>query len=295
MTEWKRIVLLGASGQLGTDLRRVLGADGALELVPVVRTQLDVSDIGRIVPFLQSLLPFDVLINCTSYHKTDECEDQAEKAFAINALAPREMARFCADAGVRLVHFTTDYVFAGDTGQACGEDDPTWPLNVYGVSKSAGEQLIRAYAGERYWIIRVSSLFGEAGASGKGGNFVETMIRLARAGGPITVVDDQIMSPTHTLDIAKAVRAMLRREEEPPCGIYHCSGEGACSWYSFAREIFAQLQLDVRLSPVSSGSYATKAKRPAYSVLQPGKLRSFYPMPRWQDALAEYLQIKHPR
>ncbi|MDF2815665.1 MAG: dTDP-4-dehydrorhamnose reductase [Paenibacillus sp.] len=295
-----RIVLLGANGQLGTDLCRVFANEPDMDLVPLLRKDLDVANVGAIAPFLQELDTFDVLINCTSYHKTDECEDYAERAFTINSLAPWEMAKYCASASSRgsasgspplFIHFTTDYVFGGRGSEPYTEDDATNPINVYGASKASGEQLIQAY-GKRYYIFRVSSLFGVAGASGKGGNFVETMIRLAREGKAITVVNDQFMSPTHTLDIAKAVTSLIRNKTSEP-GIYHCSGEGACSWYEFADEIFRRLGIQANLSPGSAGNLTTRAKRPSYSVLDNSKLNAIHKMPHWKDALDEYIRIKH--
>ncbi|MDF2667920.1 MAG: dTDP-4-dehydrorhamnose reductase [Paenibacillus sp.] len=309
-----RVVLLGANGQLGTDLSRLLAADPDVELVPVLRKDLDVSNIQEIAPYLHKLSPFDVLINCTSYHKTDECEDFAERAFTVNSLAPWEMAKYCASAvslaassfgspsgsGLnaqapagtpRFIHFTTDYVFGGCQTEPYIENEPTDPVNVYGASKASGEQLIQAY-GKLYFIFRVSSLFGVAGASGKGGNFVETMIRFAREEKEITVVDDQFMSPTHTLDIARAVVALLRSKHSEP-GIYHCSGEGACSWFEFAVEIFNRMGISAKLSSGSISTLASKARRPAFSVLDNSKLKPIHQMPHWKDSLDEYIRIKH--
>ncbi|MEF3307230.1 dTDP-4-dehydrorhamnose reductase [Paenibacillus sp. GYB003] len=285
----KRIVLLGANGQLGTDIRRAFG-DSPAELVPLYRNQIDVERTADIGAFLRELGPFDALINCTSYHKTDECEDFAEKSFAVNALAPREMAKACADAGAVLIHFTTDYVFDGRKRTPYREPDATSPLNAYGVSKAAGEHFVAAHH-DKYFIFRVSSLFGTAGASGKGGNFVETMLRVAAGGAPLRVVGDQIMSPTHTLDIAETVKTFLT-EGVDDYGIYHCSGEGECSWHDFAAEIFRQRGVSADLREVASTEYKTKARRPAYSVLDNGKLRRIRPMPHWTDALRSYFRLK---
>lgn len=284
----KRIVLLGANGQLGSDIRLAL-RDAPVELVALGRADLDVERTERIGGMLHQLGPHDALINCTSYHKTDECEDFAAKAFVVNALAPREMARACAATGTTLVHVTTDYVFDGRKRLPYVEEDATSPLNAYGVSKAAGEHFVVAHH-EKAFVLRVSSLFGTAGASGKGGNFVQTMLRLAADGTPLRVVSDQIMSPTHTLDIARAIRTMLM-EQVNDYGIYHCSGEGACSWYEFAEEIFRQMGVQADLEPVSSSAYPTKARRPAYSVLGGEKLGRFHRMPDWQEGLAEYVRL----
>lgn len=287
----KRIVLLGANGQLGTDIRRVF-AGAPADLVPLYRKDLDVERTETIGGFLRELGRFDALINCTSYHKTDECEDDPLKTFAVNALAPREMAQACAETGAALVHFTTDYVFDGRKRTPYREEDATSPLNVYGVSKAAGEHFVAAHH-DRHYIFRVASLFGTAGASGKGGNFVETMLRLAARGAALRVVDDQVMSPTHTLDIAEAVKAFLLRDA-PDYGIYHCSGEGECSWHEFAADIFRQSGVAADLRPVPSAEYPAKARRPAYSALDNGKLNAIRPMPHWTDALALYLRLREP-
>lgn len=286
----RRIVLLGANGQLGSDIRTVFAEAGDFHLIPVLRDDLDVSELHRIDPFLSGLGDFDYVINCTSYHKTDECEDYPEKAFRINSLAPWEMAKYCSRHGKALVHFTTDYVFGNSRSVPIKEEDATEPLNTYGISKAAGEHYIKSCL-DRHFIIRTSSLYGTAGSSGKGGNFVETMIGLGRRGIPLKVVDDQIMSPTHTLDIARAIAAIVA-QDCPEFGVYHISGEGQCSWYGFAKEIFSQIKLEADLTPVSSAEYATKARRPAYSVLDNGKINSIYRMPRWEQALSEYLSRK---
>lgn len=285
----KRIVLLGANGQLGTDIRRVF-RDAPAKLVPLGRTDIDVEQTGRIGELLRGIGPYDALVNCTSYHKTDECEDYAAKAFAVNALAPREMAKACFDAGAALIHITTDYVFDGRKRTPYREEDATAPLNAYGVSKAAGEHFVAAHH-DKFFILRVSSLFGTAGASGKGGNFVETMLRLAAGGAPLRVVNDQIMSPTHTRDIAETIRTLLL-EGVNDYGIYHCSGEGECSWHDFAAEIFRQRGVEADLRPVAASEFPTKARRPAYSVLDNGKLARIRPMPPWRESLRDYFRLK---
>ncbi|TNJ60642.1 dTDP-4-dehydrorhamnose reductase [Paenibacillus hemerocallicola] len=285
----KRIVLLGANGQLGTDIRRVF-RDAPVDLVPLYRGDIDVEQTERIGGVLRGIGPYDALINCTSYHKTDECEDYAAKAFAVNTLAPREMAEACGEAKAVLVHITTDYVFDGRKRTPYLEEDATSPLNAYGVSKAAGEHFVAAHH-DKFFILRVSSLFGTAGASGKGGNFVETMLRVAAGGAPLRVVNDQIMSPTHTLDIAESIK-MLLMEGVDDYGIYHCSGEGECSWHDFAAEIFRQRGVVADLRPVTCSEFPTKARRPAYSVLDNGKLNRLRPMPHWSDALRDYFRLK---
>jgi dTDP-4-dehydrorhamnose reductase len=284
----KKILLLGANGQLGTDIHFVFSSFPQYELIDVYRNALDLEK-DDIRTFL-SQVEFDILINCTSYHKTDQCEDFPTKSLAINSLAIWEIAKYCREHGKVLFHFTTDYIFDGKKNQPYKEEDTPNPLNVYGISKLTGEQFIQNYHDQSF-IFRVSSLFGKAGLSGKGGNFVETMIQLGKQGKTIRVVNDQVMSPTHTLEVAKAVFTFIDQNIRD-YGVYHCSGEGECSWYEFANEIFEQLNMKVDLVPVSQADYPTKAKRPSYSVLDNTKINEIYQMANWKNSLTEYLYRK---
>jgi dTDP-4-dehydrorhamnose reductase len=284
----KKILLLGANGQLGSDIHSVFSSFFEYKVIQVYRKDLDLEK-SDIQAFL-SQIDFDVLINCCSYHKTDECEDFPEKSLAINSVAIWEMAKFCQYHGKVFIHFSTDYVFNGKNNHPYKEEDHPQPLNVYGISKFTGEQLIQNYH-DKYFIFRVSSLFGEAGSSGKGGNFVETMIQLGQQGKTIKIVNDQVMSPTHTLEIAKAVFSFVETNVKD-YGVYHCSGEGECSWYEFAKEIFHQLKMKVDLVPVSHTEYPTKAIRPLYSVLDNSKINKIFPSMIWQDSLNDYLRRK---
>lgn len=285
----KRIMLLGANGQLGTDLCRVLQSK-RYELIPITRKQLDVEHAHRIPDFFSTFSNINYVINCTSYHKTDEAETNFSKAFKINTEAVAELAKQCHRMSSTLIHISTDYVFDGKKRRPYTEKDLPGPLNVYGNSKLAGEYAVQAYH-DKYFIFRVSSLFGIAGSSNKGGNFVETMLRLSKQGQTIQVVNDQRMSPTHTLDVAKAIETFIRTEMND-YGIYHCSGQGSVSWYEFATEIFVCLGKPVPVVPVPSIKFPSVAKRPKYSVLDNAKLNRFYGMPRWQDALREYMREK---
>ncbi|MEI7028263.1 dTDP-4-dehydrorhamnose reductase [Paenibacillus sp. y28] len=286
----KKILLLGANGQLGTDLNLIFSEVRDVQLINAYRSDIDMEFPEQVSPYLEKRGDFDVVINCTSYHKTDECEDFPLKAFSINSASVAELAKYCNKNNKVLFHISTDYVFSGKKDIPYSEIDREEPLSVYGNSKLAGEHFIQSYH-DKYFIFRVSSLFGQAGASGKGGNFVETMIKLAKEGKPLKVVSDQIMSPTHTLDIARALCDFIVKDVNQ-YGIYNCSGEGQCSWYDFAREIFLKTNMDVELSPVLSNEYKTKARRPKYSVLDNRKINQFYPMPLWQEALEEYLLLK---
>lgn len=286
-----KVLLLGPNGQLGHDIQQAHAADAkGIELIPFGRAQLDVSDPSKIEEAL-SAVEFDALVNCTSYHKTDEVEDNGSLAMAVNAHAPQAMAKLCADKGARFLHISTDYVFGGDKGRSTPltESDPTAPVNVYGASKAFGETLA-SLAGDPA-ILRVSSLYGVAGASGKGGNFVETMIRFGRERGALKVVEDQIMAPTATADIAGVILRMLAESVAP--GIWHVAGGGAASWYEFAREIIRMAGVEAEVSPCASDAFPTRALRPAYSALSTEKLAAAYaPMPPWQESLERYLRAK---
>lgn len=287
-----KVLLLGPNGQLGHDIRRLHEQEGGpFELIAVSRKQLDVAVAGMIEKTLAAE-DFDVLINCTSYHKTDEVEDNATSAFAVNTHAVQAMAQICATKRTRLIHISTDYVFGGDVTRTrpLREDDPVAPVNVYGASKAMGETLARL-ATDDVVILRVASLFGVAGASGKGGNFVETIIRRGRETRTLRVVDDQIMSPTAAADVARVVMKMVRDGCSP--GLYHVVNSGAASWFDFARSIIHLAGIDADVVPCRTQAYPTRAMRPRYSVMDNTRISaSFGEMPTWQSSLEDYLRRK---
>jgi len=284
------VAIIGSKGQLGTDLQPALAAH---RLTGLAHDDLDVTDLERARARLGELRP-DVVINTSAYHKVDICEDTPVESFAVNATGAYHLARLAAELDFTLVHFSTDYVFRGDGAVPCRETDATEPISVYGASKLAGEKLVCAYA-PRHFVIRSTGLYGVAGASGKGGNFVETMIRLGKAG-PVRVVDDQVMTPTATADLAAAVAQLLDRQgsAEVPYGVYHITSGGQCSWYVFAKTIFELCGMDVDLTPITTAESGSKARRPAFSVLDHGKwMRAgFAELRPWREALGEYLRAK---
>lgn len=289
-----KVLLLGPGGQLGGDIRRAHEAAGApFELIPFGRGRLDVADPAAVAATLADR-DFDALVNCSSYHRTDEVEDNAGLAFAVNAHGVAALAAACAAKGATFLHVSTDYVFGGDPARRTplAEDAALAPVNVYGASKAMGETLARLACPEAL-ILRVASLFGVDGASGKGGNFVETMLRFGREKGALRVVDDQIMSPTATADAAAAILGLLARDAE--AGVYHVvNSGGGVSWFDFAREIIRAAGVDAAVEPCPSSEYPTRAMRPAYSALDNGRLAATLgtPMPDWRDALARYLAAK---
>jgi dTDP-4-dehydrorhamnose reductase len=277
-----RVLITGAGGQLATELQRAL-ADH--DLIPQSRAQLDVTRRAEVREAISSSRP-DVVINTAAFHRVDDCEVEPERAFAANALSPRNLALACADAGAALLHLSTDYVFDGAQAEPYREEDTARPLNVYGASKLAGEKLVRT-ALPRHYVVRTAGLFG-SGASGKGGNFVTTMLRLAREGRDIRVVDDQRLSPTSARHLADKLAWLIGTESY---GLYHITNAGDCSWYELARAVFEGAGLTPCLKPTTTEAFGARAKRPAYSVLAHAALERLgaEDLPHWREALREYL------
>lgn len=279
-----RILITGGNGQLSHDLQRALIGH---EVHALPRRRLDVCDSGQATATFKALKP-DVLINTAAFHRVDDCETQQELAFATNALAVRHLARLCEEHAALFVHFSTDYVFGGqDKRSPLTESDLPAPLSVYGTSKLAGEYLAQL-TWSRSLVVRTCGLYGVAGASGKGGNFVQTMLRKAREGAALRVVDDQECTPTATKDLAQKVARLLTQDVT---GIVHITNAGSCTWYEFAKAIFACAGVEADLSPSTSKEYVTPAVRPPYSVLARGRLAALAQddLRPWQTALADYL------
>jgi dTDP-4-dehydrorhamnose reductase len=284
-----RIVLIGANGQLGSDLVKVLQPVHEKYLTPLTHADVEVTDTKSVEAVMQKYRP-EVVLNMAAFHKVDVCEDEVEQTFAVNVYGVRYLALACRAHDATLVHMSTDYVFGGDEARNAPyvETDTPAPINVYGVSKLAGECFVR-YLLDRYFIFRVTGLYGVAGSSGKGGNFVELMLRLAREGKDIRVVDDQRMTPTYTVHLARQIAAVIETEYY---GLYHATSRGDCTWYEFAAEIFRQSGLSPNLSRARTGDFGEKATRPAYSVLENKTLQKIGMdmMHPWQEALAAYLE-----
>lgn len=284
-----RIAILGANGQLGTDLKQQAERRRGTEAVALTRADCDVTDPAAISAALEPLT-VDALVNCAAYNRVDDAESNAEAAMAINGQAGKTIAEICSHKRIRLVHVSTDYVFDGRGDRAYREDDAPAPLSVYGASKLMGESLARAIH-EDALIFRVASLFGVAGSSGKGGNFVETMIRVGREKGALRVIDDQFMSPTATADVAWMILEALECGVAP--GIYHAVNIGQASWFEFARRIIERAGVGATVDPIPASEWPTAARRPAHSVLDNAKLAGrIGPIPHWHDALDRYLEAK---
>ena len=277
-----RVLVTGAKGQLGRDLMNELKRQG-LEGIGVDVEEMDITDPEKCRSVIGQA-GADAVIHCAAYTAVDAAEDQAELCRKINGEGTRNVAEACRDAGVKLMYISTDYVFDGEGTRPWEPDDERAPLNVYGQTKYEGELAIEELL-DRYYIIRIAWVFGAAGK-----NFIKTMLRLGREKGAVSVVNDQVGSPTYTYDLARLLVDMVQTEHY---GRYHATNEGECSWYEFACEIFRQAWLEVQVTPVSSEAFAAKAKRPANSRMSKEKLteKGFVRLPDWQDALKRFLKV----
>ena len=279
-----RIALIGANGQLAHDLILTLNEDTVSKLT---HRDIEVSQYESVKTVLEPLEP-EVVINTAAYHRVDEAEEHPDLATKVNADGASNLARVCNNLNAALVHLSTDYVFSGKKGEPYIEADEVDPVNVYGSSKVAGELDIQL-SWHRHFIVRTSGLYGLAGSSGKGGNFVETMLRLAESGKPIKVVDDQVLTPTSTKGLAQQIGVLIRTESY---GLYHATCQGQCSWYEFALEIFRQKGLEPDVSPQTTAESGAKATRPSYSVLENKGLKTIGldRLIPWEEALSVYLE-----
>lgn len=284
------IAVLGSQGQLGRDLCPRLPG----EVVPLTRADIDLARPETIAPALEHLRPA-VLVNCAAYNFVDKAETETDAAFAANAWGVRALARACRTTGCKLVHFSTDYVFGLDPTrtQPLTEDDPPGPVSVYGLSKLAGEYLVRA-EDANHLVIRTCGLYGVWGSGGKGGNFVETMLRVAGQGKPLRVVNDQRCTPSYTADVATATAGLIAANA---AGLFHVTSGGSCTWYELAAEVFRQTGVKADLTPITTAEFGAPARRPAFSVLSNAKLATVgvaAPRP-WPEALAVYLVERQAR
>lgn len=285
-----RTVVLGAPGQLGRDLVPRLAG----EVVPLGRTDVDLADTAALRAKLTGLRA-DAVVNCAAYNFVDQAEAEPAAAFGVNAWAVRELAIICRELDCTLVHFSTDYVFGLDAARATPltESDPPGPVSNYGLSKLTGEYLVRSIC-PKHFVIRTCGLYGVWGSGGKGGNFVETMLRLAGQGKPIRVVNDQRCTPSFTADVADATVALIATGAH---GLYHVTNGGDCTWYELARETFRLAGSSVELVSITSAEFAARARRPSYSVLSSADLEAagVRPPRPWTDALRSYLAARTQR
>lgn len=284
-----KILITGADGQLGTDLCIALQAH---ELVRLTIADGDIAEPGFIRDQALRHRPA-VIINTASFVRVDDCEDQRELAFRVNSLGASNVALAAQEIQAKLVHISTDYVFGGEAVPRLTpylEDDEAVPCNTYGASKQEGDNYVRALC-SNHVIVRSSALFGVAGAMGKGGNFIETILKLAKERPELRVVNDQVFSPTYTRDLAVKIGQVIGTDFR---GIIHVTNSGVCSWYDFAVEILGQAGLKAPVIPITSAQFPQKARRPAYSVLGHGVLQKLGmdDLRSWQAALQHYLSAK---
>jgi dTDP-4-dehydrorhamnose reductase len=283
------VAVFGSGGQLGRDLCPLLA-----DAITLTRADADLIDPVAVAGLLRQLRPA-VVVNCAAYNFVDKAEAEPEAAFAVNAWAVRGLATACRDIGAKLVHVSSDYVFGLDADRSLplSEDDLPGPVSVYGLSKLAGEYLVRSIT-PNHLVVRTCGLYGVWGSGGKGGNFVETMLRLAGQGKPLRVVNDQRCTPSYTRDVAAAIAELIRRDAT---GVVHVTNGGDCTWHEFAATIFRLSGVSVDPQPTTSQEYRAAARRPTYSVLRCNTLPGFgvTPLRPWQDALAAYLAERRTR
>ena len=278
-----RALVTGVKGQLGFDVMNELAKRG-YEGVGVDVDEMDITDAAAVDRVIKES-HVDSVVHCAAWTAVDAAEDNVEMCRKVNALGTENIAKVCKELDIPMIYFSTDYVFDGEGTRPWEPDDPVVePLNVYGLTKYEGEQAVEKYL-DKYYIVRIAWVFG---VNGK--NFIKTMLNLGKTHDTLTVVNDQIGTPTYTYDLARLVVDMLEKEEY---GKYHVTNEGGyISWYDFAKEIFKQAGMDVKVEPVSAEQYKAKAKRPSNSRLEKKKLdeHGFKRLPTWQDALSRYLK-----
>ncbi len=279
-----KIAIIGGNGQLGTDLTEVLSKEN--EVIPLSHADIEITDSNSIKNVLESLRP-DMLINTAAYHVVPEAEKFPEKAFLVNSAATLYLARACQDAGIRLLHYSTDYVFDGEKKSPYIETDTPNPLNVYANTKLSGEYFALNNCDKAY-VVRVSGIYGKVPSRVKGGNFVSTIIKLANEKPEVRVVNDEILTPTPTKEIAIATNELIQKDA---FGLYHMSCAGEVSWYEFAKTIWDTLKLQTPLHKASINDFPLVVKRPFYSVLDNKKLiaSGVIALPDWKNGLQQFL------
>ncbi|MDD5543254.1 MAG: dTDP-4-dehydrorhamnose reductase [Acidobacteriia bacterium] len=296
-----KVLIIGANGQLGSELVTAFERD---VVVALAHKDLDITDHEASARLFERARP-DVVINTSAYHQVDLCETTAGRAFEVNAFAVRHLAQLCRQHDALFLHTSTDYVFDGSKGRPYLEEDAPNPQSVYATAKLAGEYFVR-HECPRHWVVRTCGLFGDAGRSSKGYNFVDLMLRLQKEQKPIRVVNDQVLAPTRAREAARKMYELIQYERRHRSGenlgleshelygIVHITAKGECSWFEFARTVFEEMGLTANLSPTTSEKFGAAAKRPSYSVLAHGKLAQLKmdDMEDWRDGLRIYLAEK---
>lgn len=276
-----KVLVTGVKGQLGYDVVNELKKRGHVP-VGVDVEEMDITDASKVEEVIEHEMP-DAVVHCAAYTAVDAAEDNVDICRKVNGEGTENIAKVCGKFDIKLIYISTDYVFDGEGTHMWQPDDQRNPLNVYGQTKYEGELAVEKYT-EKYFIVRIAWVFG---VNGK--NFIKTMLNLGSTRDELNVVNDQVGSPTYTYDLAKLLVDMV---ESDKYGKYHATNEGLCTWCEFAKEIFKQAGMNVKVNPVSSEEFPTKAKRPHNSRMSKDKLEAngFERLPRWEDALGRYLK-----
>lgn len=280
-----RVLITGAKGQLGSDLLKELSKRN-IDGIGIDIEDLDITDekaTRQVIEGIHAKNALDGIIHCAAYTAVDNAEDNEALVTRINAEGTKNIAMVARALDLAMMYISTDYVFNGEGERAWEPDDERAPLNIYGMAKYKGELYVEELL-EKFFIVRISWVFGL-----NGNNFIKTMLRLGRERGAVSVVNDQVGSPTYTPDLSRLLVDMILTDKY---GRYHATNEGLCSWYEFALEIFKQAGLDINVTPVSSDAFPVKARRPHNSRMDKSKLlvNGFKLLPTWQDALRRYLK-----
>ncbi len=279
-----KVAIIGANGQLGTDLQKTLSTE--YDTVGLNHSEIEITDLDSVKNVLSSVKP-QLVLNTAAYNLVPKAEHYPELAFQINAVGPLNLAKVCNDLKINLGHYSTDYVFDGEKQRPYTEDDHPNPLNVYANTKLSGEYFVLNYCPGSF-VIRVSGIYGKVPSRSKGGNFITTMINLAREKPEVRVVNDEILTPTPTYYIAKNTAELIKTNS---FGLFHMSCEGEVSWYEFAKVIWETLKLQTPLYPAHVMDFPSEVRRPFYSVLENRNLNKLgiNIMPHWKEALVSFL------
>lgn len=276
-----KIFVTGCNGQLGRAVNLQYKDNADVTFVNTDVADLDITKVDDVIKAVRAEKP-DVIVNCAAHTAVDACETDLDNAYRINAIGPRNLSLAANEVNAKLVHISTDYVFDGKGTRPYTEFDPVGPQGAYGKTKLAGEEFVKAFA-DRYFIIRTAWLYGD------GKNFVKTMLRLSETSDAVSVVNDQVGSPTSTKELAGAIAHLIPTDNY---GLFHGTCEGVCSWADFTEEIFRLKGLSTKVNRITSAEFNAKAPRPAYSVLENYmlKLTTDYKFAQWEDAIAEYIK-----
>lgn len=281
MEQIKKIIVTGCNGQLGRAINQFYKNNSEVELINTDVAELDITDIEKTLELVKSVQPY-AIINCAAHTGVDACETQLDSAYQINAVGPRNLSIAAAQTNAKMVHISTDYVFAGDAKTPYIEFDKTNPQGAYGRTKLQGEEFVKQFA-DKFFIIRTAWLYGD------GKNFVRTMLRLSETNEEVKVVGDQVGSPTSTAELVKIINQLIWTDNY---GVFHGTCEGQCSWAEFAEEIFRLARKNTKVKAITTSEYNAPAARPAYSVLENYmlKLTTNYTAADWKEAIAEYIK-----